>query len=1847
MVGKPLDAETVRENKRLSFDSPAVDQKAMLANATQDVVQSEMDKIVASGQVPRGGFTSAEALAETNIVKNATGATKKAIDATRSNAWATATPKIQNLGLTQAAQVAGTKGLPWSKSYSKYPGIALAAARAVNDGQISREQLQTISAAVEIVDNAQRILQAQSNITRHEIMSKLSQPKQLAVYQAAFALQKESDALNALAMTNSGAQSPILQALGVAGGVAVEGLNWLSQQSQHYGRMWSNTWATGQDPIESWKNTEVGAFNADTVNELRTQYGETTVNVVQDVVRAQQGGEGFTYGDLLAKYENDQEALHVIDAVMLKSERGSVPGIDDILGKMNAARMDNLGGLVANQLLPSSMEGTSAVWTGISKGTNLTTLLALDPTLAIGRAYHGYQSLRYGLQRGFAAGNLTEMLSKPASVRFLDSLAADVTRYNAASDAAAAGKIAGEMRITYGKYLTDDAIESIAAHASREGSTAVSDPSRFVFTWLDDQENFSKLLAGQAARRPEDRIVPRMTVGQEVRVKARLAARDVISFDGESDSAIAAIIGADVDAADAQALRSLGLDPKTVSAKQISDAIQDPAVQTQLAEKFGIESKSWARRILSRQPSSKTVRTRFDKLFRQLELMLNGTSIAIDTAKDSRKVYALMRTTFSKSLSETVSEAWKYGNAGERRLMLNGMFDTIAQARGIDLNAVLEDGTTLRDMVLSSGSKRAEQYAATVGGLEAIPFGTPLEQYSLRLTREILPRLDRAAQSRVHAINERLRPFFDQQKELTSTIQGLSENRDAQLEIAQQLGFVDKQIQAQVDALELMIKEAKTAQGKSWGAGSALLKERKALKENPSSFAYNPAEVAGKAHAINLFQMSNEIRVPNFGTLQRYQQRKGLAGKIFGGVLYSNISTNAVDIWSAANLMAPRYVMRNAPEDWLGYLLSGGSLQSALKGRLLSTSFRELRGRKLGMLEERSRNLVDQNHMLGKWFLDHMPEDDVIAFMDAVKAGDLDVAESLAGTAFARIQSRAYGRTLTAEDEAFFRAFASTRDASRLVDSVAELRGDINSGRLGSVVDNGLGPQMRTSLKSLRRDGKSEYSNVEFGHLDTDGYVAWHTMLQNILHNDGRPGQIVFNAMAYADKYKGGVVSAGWKKYEQKLVDFFKDEDLSGEWWQKSSMLQQVGPEEFARRYFDAASNYFAHEGIVNGDIVKALTRTADSGAKFGALFLKDAGEILDKGRISVDKLREIAPGIWQRPQFVLGKTLKTIGGTDDVNMMERGFGYLGESLARISREPLYFANALDEWHAAQPQLAKLIADGLDEKAAGQIIMEQVKDRAEQLTISYIDNPNVRTQLAFNSRNLARYYRATEDFYRRVERLAKYRPEQIQKLNLVYQNANNSGLIWSDDQGTQYFIYPGTAIVNSAIASAMKVFGYEASMTNPFVFGGQTLMLTPSSDPQSILPTFASPIIAPPIKFITSFGAFQWIEPLLLGSRGTQPTNGLGDLGTEVLTSLLPSPILRLINTMNPLERDTLFANTTIAAMRFATYAGSFKQREGESNDAFKRRAKKDVTTISWGILGTRFALGFITPASPTVLSADDLSEAARQMGVRNLRLGYTQLLNKFGGDYDRAMAEWFKINPRLMPYTVSQTETQGQGYPSLTSDSGKWLVQNADFVNRHPSAAPFLTPDSGQFSFSTYALAKSLGMIQGKAIDDAWLEITTQTDYYRYQQTKDDADAAIAAEPSSSVRKQMNAQWDALQQQMYAENPFLAERVTDIKKQSSKERKKNALQDVRFALDEVYKAKTIPATDRTNRLMQMVNTYDEGVQAIAQFGGNSDYSLDMRKMNRAKLRTILQQAAGDDRGAKDFFNRILDPLIG
>jgi hypothetical protein len=216
---------------------------------------------------------------------------------------------------------------------------------------------------------------------------------------------------------------------------------------------------------------------------------------------------------------------------------------------------------------------------------------------------------------------------------------------------------------------------------------------------------------------------------------------------------------------------------------------------------------------------------------------------------------------------------------------------------------------------------------------------------------------------------------------------------------------------------------------------------------------------------------------------------------------------------------------------------------------------------------------------------------------------------------------------------------------------------------------------------------------------------------------------------------------------------------------------------------------------------------------------------------------------------------------------MEWGWDWLGNANARFSREPMVlsemiklrkqfkstgFEDAFIASHIKGLTSPKAIERATEN--AKYKLAEIAEDRARLQTLAYVDNPAVQTQLAFGIRNFARFYRATEDFYRRVYRVVRYNPESIVKASLTYEGVTHSGWVQYDDQGEPYFLYPGTQYVYKAVQTAMTALGVPAEFKVPFPveFGARLKMITPSLNPESAIPTLAGPLSGFSIKVATN-----------------------------------------------------------------------------------------------------------------------------------------------------------------------------------------------------------------------------------------------------------------------------------------------------------------------------------------------------------------------------------------------------------
>lgn len=1303
---------------------------------------------------------------------------------------------------------------------------------------------------------------------------------------------------------------------------------------------------------------------------------------------------------------------------------------------------------------------------------------------------------------------------------------------------------------------------------------------------------------------------------------------------------------------------------------------------------------------------------RTDRWLRNFENMPRANRVNIATAEDTDIIYAWARTTFSKRFADHIAENWRVMPEGQRRIFLGGMFKTIAEARGLygltpEIDAIVDKAITsslkageqyavtmarplamLQDIdILSESSARAlrdvlpsldvaaqqkisalgfrmkqviEQRKALAQEVKALAFDAGASAKRTKKETSVLE--DLAELRRVNSRNaSKLKAEFEEtEKQLRKILRKLDEeiestsgvaklaNRETSRQVRESLKSVDRKIRglearlgkaAETDtvALQQQINTLKAAREKLAKASSSAYFEnrrykaiRDYLKAEGADFAYyNPAEINGRQHALHADQLSNVISLPNYEVLQSFSVKVGILNKILGWSHQGWVG-KGTDYWSSLNLVGPRYIQRAATEDILGYAMAGGRARDAVSGKRIQKTVRRIRGKSEGLISDKLRS----NGWLVK---EQLTKEEILQAEELAKLGDFSGVQALAIRGLGRMKLKmVLGRELAELEEKALLSWVAQDNGYQLLDEIAEVPDDFLKGNTGGQV-------YRPDIAETKKVQFGDWTNIEA--TDSNFHLLWYRKIHSILHRDGRIGQIVFNKLRTSD-----TIAQAKEKALPEIIEAIRNGAIDR---YRYSIFNEPNMtiNEFASRYFDDSAWYFSSAAgeAVNKKLIELVSRrNPETGAYFGGLYIKDdVGEIID--RVYIENLRT-GFTVADRPRYVLGRKEVTKGMDQyqTPSTLERTWTWMADSLAQVSREPIYFARYIDSYRTLQPLKQAYIARGIEEQAAEALITKLATRRAEEVAIAYMDNPAVRSIAAANVRNLARYYRATEDFYRRMFRLAKYHPEGFQKLNLLYNSFDHSGFVHTDENGNQYFVYPGTGVLNDTVARVVNILsGGNVQIGNPFAFGGLTTMLTPSADPESWKPTFASPFASVPLKIITSFGPFQELEQYLLGTRGTKPSSDLFSTTREIVESTFPSHFARFINALAPDERNSQYASAVRSAIQILAYNGDLDDDKLATVEA-QAEAMTKLKNVSAGVLVTRFFLGFMLPASPQILEKDNLTVDARKLGLKALRPAFTQLISKYNGDLDKANAVWYKLNPNLMPFTVAGTQGTLQAYPSLTDKAASWIKEHKDFAKRHPEAAVFLMPRGGEFSFNAHAYAVASKMIEGKNDKEMFLQVITAKDYYVFMQNKEDYQAKYDSTASPFQRAKYEQMWNSYRDEMYANNPYLKQRVGSFLNKSNDGLKDRVLEDLRSSLDEIYSPESaVPTSKSTDKIKSMLATFDDGMTEINRFAGRSDFfATAERKRLKNRLRVILQEIAGKDQNALTLYRTILDGKI-
>jgi hypothetical protein len=535
-------------------------------------------------------------------------------------------------------------------------------------------------------------------------------------------------------------------------------------------------------------------------------------------------------------------------------------------------------------------------------------------------------------------------------------------------------------------------------------------------------------------------------------------------------------------------------------------------------------------------------------------------------------------------------------------------------------------------------------------------------------------------------------------------------------------------------------------------------------------------------------------------------------------------------------------------------------------------------------------------------------------------------------------------------------------------------------------------------------------------------------------------------------------------------------------------LVDEQGVREHIRRTLDdMADTFSSKDGEWNQNLWRALRHEDEKGKPFF-----DASEITEERLIAggIDDAFDASkfPDAYVAHVSDNADMFVPVGTNWFDKMSVGAWGMMGRSLARMTRNPIWYGNYIDSRMALAP-MEKEYARVFGQKAASRKFTEAAADRAYTLTMAYVDNPNVRTNLAWQVRNIARYYRAQEDFARRVIRMGKFNPVSIQKANLAWAAQEDFGFTYKDQYGEEYFIYPGSAAVMGVLQNltgltGSSMFKYTGS---PVGFSGKVQWLSPSLDPASWLPTVSSPwmsiTLQPLLRSMPQSREFmKMLETAAFGQVGANMD--YADL--EMEGGIVANFFGGVYQTLPPTFKKALGLAKFVdlkggyrhkASMRIAQAMAATGQLgdtedwadEDHRNEMF---AKLD-TYVTWDMaLGLIF--GLVAPASPQ-LAGDNLSIAAREAGYESLNPAFRAMIESStqeGVGYMDALMQWMKERPQDSIWIEPTREFKRGTTIAATDPNYAFLRENEEAYFENPVGLSFLTPDPVGTSTSDKALA-------------------------------------------------------------------------------------------------------------------------------------------------------------------------------
>jgi hypothetical protein len=592
-----------------------------------------------------------------------------------------------------------------------------------------------------------------------------------------------------------------------------------------------------------------------------------------------------------------------------------------------------------------------------------------------------------------------------------------------------------------------------------------------------------------------------------------------------------------------------------------------------------------------------------------------------------------------------------------------------------------------------------------------------------------------------------------------------------------------------------------------------------------------------------------------------------------------------------------------------------------------------------------------------------------------------------------------------------------------------------------------------------------------------------------------------------------------------------------------------------------------------------------------------------------------------------------------------RGYARMVEApIARYSTQPQFMANftrSMKEYEGVRKILQQ---GGMKADRAMEVSQMVSMNRAWNSTLRYIDNPQMRTQMDVVGKAFFGFSRATTGFIRRWGRQIAEDPTRLRRLQLLHEASTRAGVVYTDENGQEQFVFPGSGVAMQAINAGLAHLGITA-----YVPG-----LLPNLTSQV---QFLNPALQNPFSYsLTPIGniPLRALEQAMPGHTEMldsvdQFLNGQNGPGTSFAAQFEPSVARNIVQAFDQNDKDSMYADAFRAATLNLAAAG--KLPGPNATNAQIQLFQTQLRATIKNQLIQRAVFAFFAPAAPSSPTEETKASTAdaefQAMGFRTLDEEYKSLVNQMGAA--EAGVVWAEIHPDKMMYTVSTTQLGNKSANvQATESSLHWIQQNMDFMKNYSGVAAYFVPQSvqkGTFSYPAYSAELQLGLRQHKTTEDFYNQVAGANANQQYFQLLAARDAAIQADPNQA--RSIHSSFAAAKQQLLKQNPILADTQPDYGAATT------AAQDQLAQLQDMVQNGDAPKGVDLNLITQMLDMYDEYHANLDAFSGSSTRETAAKIQLSAQYNEAWQSflASHPDMGGvyagvfRALDNKALDPL--